>query len=72
MGPHDFVAAMDCCDAERTVSASPLSLTLPRHLLVPIARLCSYAKPTDFKRKKLSLLTEKPHYLYISISLTVG
>lgn len=31
-----------------------------------------YAKPTDFKRKKLSLLTEKPHYLYISISLTVG
>eukprot|EP00051_Salpingoeca_urceolata_P027499 m.481752 g.481752 ORF g.481752 m.481752 type:complete len:315 (+) comp22309_c0_seq1:207-1151(+) len=29
-----------------------------------------YAKPTDFKRKKLHLLTEKAHYLYTSIHLT--
>jgi hypothetical protein len=49
----------------------PFSLTLARCFLSP-SPLHSYAKPTDFKRKKLSLLTEKPHYLYISISLTVG
>lgn len=28
-----------------------------------------YAKPTDFKRKKLNLLTEKQHYMYVTVSL---
>lgn len=28
-----------------------------------------YAKPTDFRRKKLHLLTEKPHYFYVTVVL---
>ncbi|EGD79766.1 hypothetical protein PTSG_10751 [Salpingoeca rosetta] len=29
-----------------------------------------YAKPTDFRRRKLHLLTEKPHYLFVTVSLS--
>ncbi|EDQ88913.1 uncharacterized protein MONBRDRAFT_32500 [Monosiga brevicollis MX1] len=29
-----------------------------------------YAKPTDFKRRKLHLLTEKKHYLWVMVHLT--
>eukprot|EP00049_Salpingoeca_infusionum_P018521 m.357614 g.357614 ORF g.357614 m.357614 type:complete len:310 (+) comp17885_c0_seq1:206-1135(+) len=29
-----------------------------------------YAKPTDFKKKKLQLLTDKPHYLYVTVTVT--
>ena len=31
----------------------------------------SYLKPTDFKRKKkLVLVTERPHYLYVTLTLS--
>eukprot|EP00042_Codosiga_hollandica_P040321 m.346147 g.346147 ORF g.346147 m.346147 type:complete len:75 (-) comp55827_c2_seq5:118-342(-) len=29
----------------------------------------SYAKPTDFKRKKLALFTEKQHYMHVTVNI---
>jgi len=53
-----------CATSERSTSLAGLSLNTPD---VPDRR--RYEKPTDFKRKRLNLLSVKPLYLHLELAL---